>query len=80
MPELRGRRVNVEPHEYEPGDFGRFADGWYGMTPNGLVANISGHTVTEHEDRTISAEPSILVNGGQENAWHGYLRRGVWSW
>ncbi len=40
------------------------------------------HTVTEHEDGTISASPSILWGAdygmGERGAWHGYLERGVW--
>ena len=50
--------------------------GWFCTTPNGLFGNISKHTVTEHEDGTISVSPSILVTG--EKTWHGYLERGVW--
>jgi hypothetical protein len=51
---------------------------WYGMTPNGHMANLAAHTVTEHEDRTITVSPSILVNRGMPGEWHGYLERGVW--
>lgn len=33
------------------------------------------HVVTEHEDGTITVEPSILC---RTCGWHGYLERGVW--
>lgn len=51
---------------------------WYAMTPNGLLANLKKHTVTEHDDGTITVQPSILVNGGRHEEWHGFLEAGVW--
>lgn len=33
------------------------------------------HTVTEHEDGTITVEPSLVFSNG----WHGWLRRGVFE-
>lgn len=60
---------------------------WIVKTPNGLVAGIQKHTVIEHEDKTITVSPSILVKGytfengefgDSEITWHGYLERGVW--
>lgn len=33
------------------------------------------HTVTEHDDGTITVEPSLVMNNG----WHGWLRRGVFE-
>ena len=63
--------------EYEPGDFGQWRKRWYAMTPSGMLAGLSNHAVTEHDDGTISVLPSILVNDGQKD-WHGYLERGVW--
>lgn len=54
---------------------------WFCTTPNGLFGNISKHTVTEHEDGTITVSPSILVTSGRDArapSWHGYLERGVW--
>ncbi len=64
----------------EPGEYGLGADGhWYGMTPNGHLAGLSAHTVTEHEDKSITVSPSILVgNNENRNLWHGYLVAGVW--
>jgi hypothetical protein len=31
--------------------------------------------ITEHDDGTISVQPSIMDPGG----WHGFLDRGVWT-
>lgn len=65
----------------KPGEYGLNARGeWYGMTPNGHLANLSAHTVAEHPDGTITVHPSILVSspsGGE--LWHGYLLNGVWE-
>lgn len=63
---------------------------WYVVTPNGLLAGLSLHTVREHEDGTISIRPgdgssnSVLVEGyspslDQRTTWHGYLEHGVWT-
>lgn len=84
-----GRRVypgdnGRELDKMEPGDYGKGRDGrWYAMTPNGLLAGINNHTITEHEDGTITASPSILVKGAigadpSKVEWHGFLERGVW--
>jgi hypothetical protein len=56
---------------------------WYGCTPNGHHANLAAHTVTEHEDGTITVAPSILVTVDRtgdtpRELWHGFLERGVW--
>ena len=65
-----------------PGAYGT-ANGadWFCTTPNGLFGNISKHTVTEHDDGTVTVSPSILVtsgSNGREPSWHGFLERGVW--
>lgn len=33
------------------------------------------HTVTEHDDGTITVEPSLVMSNG----WHGWLRRGIFT-
>lgn len=84
-----GRRLCCEPFGHpslscEPGDYWESHEGWwYAITPNGLYANLKGHAVTEHEDKTISVTPSIRVRGHdaaglKDVLWHGYLERGVW--
>lgn len=88
MDKIKGRRI-VSPvffyHDYEPGDYGKDPrDGiWYCRPPgtNSLIGNLKNHTVTEHEDGTITVSPSILISwpGIQaESKWHGYLEKGVW--
>ena len=83
---MQGRRLpdrnGLKLAAFKPGDYGKVTlDGeehWYIRTPSGVLGNIDNHTVTEHEDGTITASPSILVTGNHEPAWHGYLERGVW--
>lgn len=77
------RRHNVAPNELKPGDYSRWAEddnNWYACCPgpDDLTANLSSHTVTEHENGTITVSPSILVKGGQGKQWHGWLERGQW--
>jgi hypothetical protein len=63
----------------KPGDYYFYpAAGWCGVSPNGHQVGLRNHEVIEHEDRTITVSPSILVSGGAPDAWHGYLERGVW--
>lgn len=64
----------------QPGDYSRDGrSGWCACTPNGHLANLSGHDVVEHEDGTITVSPSILVGTHEQpNLWHGYLDRGEW--
>jgi hypothetical protein len=78
---MQGRRRDVELHEMEPGDYGRpRSEGmWVCRSPSGRGGNLSGHTVTEHEDGTITVSPSILIDWGEPGEqWHGYLERGSW--
>lgn len=60
------------------GEYGKSGDGvWFARPPGNHMGNLSGHTVTEHEDGTITVAPSILIDDGRSQ-WHGYLERGVW--
>ena len=68
-----------------PGEYAKHPDTrvWFAMTPNGHYANLARHTVTEHDDGTITVAPSILVtapapSGVKSERWHGYLERGIW--
>lgn len=58
-------------------------DGWYIYFPDAGLGSIRNHSVTEHEDGTISATPSILLTGhddqGNQVQKHGYLTRGIWN-
>lgn len=88
MTELtQGRRVHdLEPHEYAPGDYGRWRDMWFCRAPGDeaehrFTGNLSNHDVVEHDDGTITVSPSILISSrwaGEKRSWHGFLERGVW--
>jgi hypothetical protein len=44
------------------GGYGKDSSGaWCVVTPNGRYGSVAKHTVVEHEDRTITVSPSILV-------------------
>lgn len=56
-------------------------DVWLLYIPKCGLGNLKNHSVTEHEDGTITVTPSILVTGHDSGATtevHGYLTRGVW--
>ena len=80
------RRTEVDsechlPPDPQPGDYWFDVGRWWCMTPSNFIGNLSLHTVTEHDDGTITVSPSILVTeqiGGVERMWHGYLERGIW--
>jgi len=82
-----GRRLPDDARDFSPGDYQKRKDGrgWYLRPPRGHLGWISTepghHTVTEHEDGTITVSPSILhtsVREGVGVVWHGFLERGVW--
>jgi hypothetical protein len=79
---MKGRRFDQPPHTMEPGDYGHWSHGaewtWFACTPTGLLANLRAHAISEHEDGSITVSPSIMVNRGQPDEWHGFLERGVW--
>jgi hypothetical protein len=67
----------------QPGDYQRVTlDGgvaWYAMTPNGHLANLGNHTITEHDNGTITVAPSILIESAKHlSLWHGWLEHGIW--
>jgi hypothetical protein len=78
-----GRRIDFEEEDRLPlleGDYGKDSQGiWYAVPPNFKVgyANLSKHKVIEHEDKTITVSPSILVQNHIQK-WHGYLEKGIW--
>jgi hypothetical protein len=83
----------VTPEEYMKRSFPSNLTGtcWMIAVPNPqsktgkgyLLGNLVAHTVREHEDGTISVLPgdgssnSILVRGGEDRSWHGYVHEGV---
>lgn len=81
---MNGRRVYANEAgfitELQAGDYGwspKF-NYWIVATPNNMHGNLKNHKVTEHEDKTITVEPSILVTQGEREEWHGFLEHGVW--
>lgn len=73
---MQGRRLPDGGHPLmSEGDYWRDDDGmWWVRPPNSGAGTIEDHEVTEHEDGTITVEPSI-----DAGTWHGFLRRGTWS-
>lgn len=76
---MQGRRIY--PNEKgqlvfsEAGTYGQDTNGfWWARPPKGSTGILSDHEITEHEDATITVNPSILM----PDQWHGYLERGVW--
>ena len=49
---------------------------WFIVDPRGDVGRIETHTVTEHEDGSVTVSPSIAPY--EAGGWHGYLEHGVW--
>lgn len=78
------RRDGKEPHLLVTGEYTRCErdDRWYMVPPDGVLCAISPrkHTVTEHNDGTITVSPSIrrFATHDAPREWHGYLERGVW--
>lgn len=60
----------------------RASDGiWLIYLPRCGVGRLPLHTVTEHEDGTITVRPSVIMRGhasGVPSTRHGFLTRGVW--
>ncbi len=86
--ELIGRRRegNVEYRDAQPGDYWkpdyehRQPNEWWFRDPTGSFGRVVHHQVAEHDDGTITVHPSILRTGGDTPGFHGWLKRGVWSW
>ena len=84
-----GNRVYLESEHSNkipcngPGDYGKDSNGvWWCCPPTGRcpIGNLKDHTITEHEDGTITVTPSILFsNTHAGRGYHGYLTRGEWS-
>ena len=54
--------------------------GWWNIVaPNGDACSLNPkiHTVTEHDDGTITVDPSIDMSINKPGGWHGWLVRGV---
>jgi hypothetical protein len=89
---INGHRVadnELRDNPFRPGAYGRVDVGgeqhrwqWWCVTPNGHLGNLDAHDVTEHDDGTITASPSLLIeerrDGIDHELWHGWLERGEW--
>lgn len=80
------RKDNPDSRLLDPGQYGKDVNGtWIGRPPNTeMLANLAAHRVVEHEDGTITVEPSILIGpikltGAEGEQWHGFLRAGEWE-
>jgi len=70
--------------DWKSGDYAKYLDNWFIMTPNGQLARIDPKrwTITEHEDKTITVSPSIRISTRHPTTnqdielWHGYLIKG----
>jgi hypothetical protein len=74
-----------------PGAYGKCAHrrikdrprlGWWQVTcPDGTQGSLNPeiHTVTEHEDGTITVHPSLDFSKAPYFGWHGWLVRGVFT-
>lgn len=67
-------------HDIGPQSYGQVDGRWYVRTPaarRAVMLNPALHTVTEHEDGTISVTPSLIYGKpGEPYHWHGWLVRG----
>jgi hypothetical protein len=86
---MKGRRLQSSKEFFSdqrrPGDYCKVTSDdpatatgvvWYVCHPDGTLGRLVNHTVTEHEDGTITVSPSILSRS--PGGWHGYLERGEW--
>jgi hypothetical protein len=87
-----GKRVQVESAiELNPGEYWQDAEQRLWIMPpipepplGMLVPTV--HTITQHEDGTISVHPSIKIwttertDPGPRTLFHGWLRHGTWEW
>lgn len=83
--EVKGLRFDETSDKHPsdiPGAYGKDLQGrWCCRAPvpkHFFGGNLSGHKVEEHEDGTITVEPSIVIKR-YDGHWHGTLVRGVWT-
>lgn len=80
----------IDPN-FQPGDYGRCTaptvkpnsslSWWQVCAPDGSHGCLDPklHTIIEHEDGTITVTPSLDFSKRRLGAYHGFLKRGVWS-
>lgn len=82
---MQGKKVEWDGESIlKEGEYAKAPSGaWFCCTPGGHMGNLRAHSITEHEDGTITVSPSILVTevrgtGERKELWHGFLEKGVW--
>ena len=66
-------------HTLQEGEWCYYLGVWFARPPGFEgIANLRGHSVTEHDDGTITVSPSIKIISNTAGIWHGHLERGVW--
>lgn len=71
--------INNDWTAWPPGSYGFCTTsgrtgGWWIVDPAGSFGRLANHDVVEHDDGTITVQPSIYRADG----YHGWLRRGIW--
>ena len=62
------------------GDYGQDINGeWFARPPNCHTGSLKTHEVIEHDDGTITVNPSIIICNNGNNFYHGYLKHGEWT-
>lgn len=90
---MQGTRRDIDETEWTTAknwDYGKITHSrgwnWYCVVPDRgddddpMLCMLATHEIVEHEDKSITVSPSILI-GGQGTTttpWHGYLERGIW--
>lgn len=86
---MQGRRIADGLWPENPGEYSKHKTDqgviWFCCAPldpgKGLiVGSLKNHAITEHDDGTITAAPSIFFNMNYSHLpqWHGYLEHGIW--
>lgn len=84
---MNGKRVVWHAQIPNPGEYMKLPGGmFHARTPNGHLANLERHKITEHENGTITVVPSIAVGLRHDKdgkmvppyLYHGFLENGVW--
>ena len=65
----------------DEGDYGQDGSGlWHVRPPGQHMGSIPHHVVCEHEDKTVTVVPSILLHDEDgEKLWHGFLIKGEFT-
>ena len=79
-----GKRIKDGEFPENPGEYSKHRTDrgivWFATAPKSGMScgSLMNHTVVEHEDETITVTPSIIMDMGDGQVWHGYLEHGIW--